>query len=136
MATWKISNREKKSCEERTFWTKDGVTVIRTEGFRWGTFTVETTDDNPPEGITEENEDGIDMYGYSGENAEDGAQLDMMDDGWYGDWEFPDDMDEEEQERIIEGWDEDSYDFMEGDGWYNDETEAWLFGPLDIERID
>lgn len=136
MAIWKIVNQHKKSCEERQFWTKDGKTAIRIEGFRWGTFTVETTDDNPPEGITAENPDGIDMYSYSGENAPDGAELDMMDDGWYGDWEFPDSMDEEEQERIQEGWDEDYYDFMEGDGWVNDETEAWLFGPLSIERVD
>lgn len=136
MAIWKISNQQKKNCEERQFWTKDGETAIRVEGFRWGTFTVETTDDNPPEGITAENPDGIDMYSYSGENAPDGAELDMMDDGCYGDWEFPDSMDEEEQERIQEGWDEDYYDFMEGDGWVNDETEAWLFGPLSIERVD
>ena len=76
------------------------------------------------------------MYSYFGDNAEDGAELDMMDDGCYGDWEFPEGMDEEEQERIIEGWDEDSYEFMEGDGWVNDETEAWLFGPLNIEKVN
>jgi hypothetical protein len=136
MAIWKIVNQHKKNCEERQFWTKDGKTVVRTEGFRWGSFTVETTDDNPPEGITAENPDGIDMYSYTGENAPDGAEPDCWDDGCYGDWEFPDGMDEEEQERIQEGWEEDFYDFMEGDGWVNDETEAWLFGPLDIERVD
>lgn len=136
MATWKISTRNKKMCEERQFWTKDGQTIIRTEGYRWGTFTVETSDDNPPEGITESNTDGIDMYSYFGENAENGAELDSMDDGCYGDWEFPDDMPEEEQDKIIEGWDEDAYEFLESEGWYNAETEAWLFGELDIERID
>ena len=136
MATWKISNRNKKMCEEREFWTKDGQTIVRINGFRWGTFTVETSDDEPPEGITEENEDGIDMYGYFGDNAEDGAELDSMDDGCYGDWEFPDDMPEEEQQRIIDGWDEYSYEFMENEGWYNSETEAWLYGELDIEKLD
>ena len=75
MAIWKVSNRFKKNCEERQYWTKDGVTVVRIEGFRWGTFTVETDDDLPPEGITEENPDGIDMYSYFGENAENGAEL-------------------------------------------------------------
>lgn len=135
MAIWKISTREKKSCEEREFWTKDGKTLVRINGFRWGTFTVETSDDEPPEGITEENPDGVDMYGYFGDNAEDGAELDSMVDGWYGDWEFPDDMTEEEQQHILDGYDEDGYDFMESDGWYNDETEAWLFGPLDIEKV-
>lgn len=136
MAIWKISNQHKKLCEERQFWSKDGETIVRIEGFRWGAFTVETTDDNPPEGISAENPDGIDMFSYSGENAPEGAELDMMDDGCYGDWEFPDSMEEEEQERIQEGWEEDYYDFMEGEGWVNDETEAWLFGPLAIERVN
>ena len=36
----------------------------------------------------------------------------------------------------MDGWDEDSYEFMEEEGWYNDETEAWLYGPLEIVRID
>lgn len=136
MATWTISTREKKSCEEREYWAKDGKTIVRITGFRWGTFTVTTSDDNPPEGITEENEDGIEMYSYFGDNAEDGAELDMLDDGWYADWEFPDDMDEVERQRIMDGWDEDSYDFLESDGWYSDETECWLSGPLDIERVN
>ncbi len=136
MAIWRIATTEKKNCEEREIWSKDGQTIIRINGFRWGTFKVETSDDNPPEGITPDNPDGIDMYSYSGDNAENGAELDSMDDGWLGDWEFPDDMDEDEQQRIMDGWDEDSYDFMDEEGWYNDETEAWLFGPLEIVRID
>ena len=49
MAWWKVSTIEKKSCEEREIWTKDGKTVTRINGFRWGTFSVETTDDNPPD---------------------------------------------------------------------------------------
>jgi len=136
MATWKISTREKKSCVEQEYWVKDSKTIVRITGFRWGTFTVETSDDNPPEGIREDNEDSIEMYSYFGDNAEDGAELDMLDDGWYADWEFPEDMDAEERQRIIDGFDEDSYDFLEGEGWYNDETECWLSGPLDIERVN
>lgn len=136
MALWRISTVEKKSCEVREIWIKDNQTIVRIDGFRWGAFTVETTDNCAPEGITADNPDGIDMYSYSGENAPDGAELDSMDDGWLGDWEFPDDMDEDEQQRIIDGYDENSYEFMENDGWFNDETEAWLSGPLEIVRID
>lgn len=136
MATWKIATTEKKSCEEREIWTKDDMTIVRINGYRWGTFTVETSDDNPPEDIDPENPEGINMYDYFSDNAENGAELDSMDDGWLGDWEFPDDMDEDERQRILDGWDEESYSFMENDGWYNSETEAWLFGPLNIEKID
>ena len=136
MATWKISTTEKKSCEEREIWTKDDLTIVRINGYRWGTFIVETSDDNPPEDIDPENPEGINMYDYFSDNAENGAELDSMDDGWLGDWEFPDDMDEDEQQRIMDGWDEESYEFMENEGWYNSETEAWLFGPLSIEKVD
>ena len=136
MATWKISTTEKKSCEEREIWTKDDLTIVRINGYRWGAFIVETSDDNPPEDIDPENPEGINMYDYFSDNAENGAELDSMDDGWLGDWEFPDDMDEDEQQRIMDGWDEESYEFMENEGWYNSETEAWLFGPLSIEKVD
>ena len=49
---------------------------------------------------------------------------------------FPDDMDEEEQERIQALWDEDSFEGLEGDGWINDETENWLYGPLQLTNVD
>jgi hypothetical protein len=135
MAIWSISTVDKKSVEEVESWVKDGVTIRRTTGFRWGKFTIETSDDDPPEGITEENPDGIDMYSYFGENAENGAELDSLDDGWFAEVHYPDSMDDDEQSRLDELWDEDSYSSWEDDGWYNDETECWFYGTLAIERI-
>lgn len=134
MATWTVSTTEKKSCEEREIWTKDGKTIVRTNGFRWGTFIVETTDDNPPEGITGANEEGIDMYSHSGDNI-DSINLDSMDDGWSGDYEFCG-MDEESKQAISDEIDEadDYYEYLEENGWMLDETEAWLFGPLEITK--
>lgn len=134
MAWWKVTTTEKKSCEEREIWTKDGKTITRINGFRWGTFNVETSDDEPPEGITAENSDGIDMYSHSGDNI-DSIELDSMDDGWYGDYEY-DGFDEDEEEAMIEALDEadDYYEYLESNGWYNSETEAWLFGPLEITK--
>ena len=132
MAWWKVSTTEKKSCEEREIWTKDGKTITRINGFRWGTFSVETSDDEEPEGITAENEDGIDMYSHIGDNIE-SIELDSMDDGWYGDYEFDGFTDEEEQE-ILEAMEDDYYDYLESNGWYNDETQAWLSGPLEITK--
>lgn len=137
MAVWKISTTEKKNCEEREQWVHEekGWNIVRINGYRWGTFTVETTDDNPPEDIDPDNPDGINMYEYFSDNAEDGAQLDSMDDGWFCDWEWDDDMSEEDQQAVMDGWDEDSYEYMETNGWYNDENEAWLYGPLEIEKV-
>jgi len=59
-----------------------------------------------------------------------------MNDGWWAEWEFPEDMDEEEQERIRALWDEDSYEGMEEDGWVLDETEYCLYGPLLLTNDD
>lgn len=134
MATWTVSTTEKKSCEEREIWTKDGKTIVRTNGFRWGTFTVETTDDNPPEGITEANKEGIDMYSHSGDNI-DSISLDSMDDGWSGDYEFCG-MDEESKQAISDAIDEadDYYEYLEENGWMLDDAEAWLYGPLEITK--
>jgi hypothetical protein len=135
MALWSVSTIDKKSVEEIESWTKDGITIRRTTGFRWGKFTIETTDDNPPEGIDPDNPDGIDMYSYFGDNAEDGAELDGLDDGWFADVNYPNDIDDEERERLDELWEEESYSSWEEEGWYNDETECWFYGPLEIEKI-
>jgi hypothetical protein len=53
-------------------------------------------------------------------------------DGCWADWEFPDDMSPEEQERIQALWDEDSYSAMEDDGWYNSDTDYVFQGPLSM----
>ena len=134
MTTWTVSTTEKKSCKEREIWTQDGKTIVRINGFRWGTFTVETTDDNPPDGITEDNEDGIDMYSHCGDNI-DSINLDSMADGWLGDYEF-DGFDQQQEQAIREAIDEadDYYEYLEETGWMLDETEAWLLGPLEIVR--
>jgi len=62
--------------------------------------------------------------------------MDSMDDGWYGDIIFPDDMSEEEQERLEELWDEEFYDGWEEDGWINYDTECWVWNDLKVEKID
>ena len=132
MTWWKVSTTEKKMCEEREIWTKDNKTIIRITGFRWGTFNVETSDDEPPEGITAENPDGIDMYSHYDDNIE-LIELESMDDGCYLDYEF-EGIDEEEQEELQAAMEDDHYEYLEGNGWYNSETEAWLFGPLEITK--
>lgn len=137
MADWKVTTSFKKSVEEHELWQKGDMVIRRITGFRWGEWIVETNDDNPP--ILNQDSgpggDGINMYGYYEENVE---QINMvfLDDGWYTEVIWPDDISEEEQERLEELWDEDPYDSWEEDGWINYETECWAFGPLDIEKIE
>lgn len=138
MATWTVSTYYKKSCEEHEQWTKDGMTIVRKNGFRWGKFTVETSDDNPPEFEFDYvpggdgKKDSIDMYNCCANNIE-SVELDMLDDGCWSDVDYPDDMDEDEQERLDEIWEEDAYSGWEEDGWMQDDTECWIWGPILIE---
>ena len=75
------------------------------------------------------------MNEYFDENVE-SIEMEMLDDGWYADVIWPDDMPDDEQERLEELWEEDSYSAWEGEGWVNYETESWAMGPRDIERAE
>jgi len=126
MATWVLTTTEKKNVEEIEFWYKDGKIIKRTTGFRWGTVYCES-DERPD--IDLENPDGLEVFATDYD-----FELDNLDDGHYCDVEYPDDMSEEEQERMDELWDEDSYSAWEEEGWSNDDTETWFHGPLDLEQ--
>lgn len=126
MATWVLTTKTKKNAVERQFWTKDGQTIIREEGYRWGKFYCES-DERPD--VDLKNPDGYELNG-----TEYDWELDSLDDGCWAEWEFPDDMSEEEQEEIQEAWDEDFYEGMEARGWTNDETEYWFYGELELEQ--
>ena len=141
MANWKVSPYYKKSCEEHEHYTKDDMTIIRKTGYRGASFYVETNDDNPPEFEFDfvpggdGRQDSIDMYNCYGSNIEN-VELDSMDDGWYGEADYPKEMSDEERQRLDELWDENGYDGWESDGWYQSETEVWLEGPIEILNED
>lgn len=128
MATWKISNHHKKNAVERQFWTKDGVVVTKDEGFRWGSWTCES-DERPDVDLG--NPDGFEVL-----FGDHDWELDSMDDGCWVEWNFPEDMPEEERERVQALWDENWYEGMEDDGWVLDDTEQWIYGPLCLENVD
>ena len=140
MAKWHVSTLNKKSVEEHEYWVKDGVTIIRVTGFRWGSWIVTTDDDEEPQfervrnPLGNEVEDSIDMNNTCINNIED-VELEVLDDGWYLDIMYPDDMDEEEQERMSEIWDEDSYSSWENEGWVQTETECWTDSELECTRL-
>lgn len=132
MADWKVSTVDKKSVLEVEIWTNNkGQTIKKITGFRWGSWIVTTDDDEEP--VFEYDADGnIDMNSYYDNNVE-GIELDMLDDGWYMDWEFSDDVSEEERTAITEGYEEDGYDYLESNGWYSYETLCLVSCELDIE---
>lgn len=126
MTTWVLTTATKKNAVEKQFWAKDGQTVIREEGYRWGTFYCES-DERPDVDLA--NPDGYEL----GDSDYD-WELDNLDDGCWGDWEFPDSMSEEEREAFEAAWDEDHYDGLESLGWVNTETEYYFYGPLELEQ--
>ena len=128
MAIWKITNLHKKSAVERQFWTKDGTIVIKEEGFRWGVWSCES-DERPD--IDLDNPDGWEQYSQD----QDWEMEEMIDGSWV-EWTWPEDMDEEERERIESLWDEEYFEGLEDDGWTLDETEYWIFGPLKLTNED
>ena len=142
MATWTVKTYHKKNVQEVEHWVrregKGRLTV--TNGFRWGEWTVETSDDNPPEfeftTVPGGNDarDSINMLDCSVNNIED-VELVSMDDGgcWY-DIEF-EGLTLEEEEELEEFIDENSVSELEDrdeDDWYNDENEWWIWGPIEI----
>lgn len=140
MANWKVSTYYKKSCEEHEHYVKDGETIVRKTGYRGCSFFVETNDDNPPEFEFDfvpggdGRKDSIDMYNCYGNNIEN-VELDSMWDGCWEDIDFPEDMSEEEQERLMKVIEEHGvYSALEDEeGWSQNETEAWIWGPILIE---
>jgi len=143
MANWKVSTYYKKSCEEHEYYTKEGQNIIRKTGFRGCSFFVETNNDNPPEFEFDfvpggdGRKDSINMYDCSYNNIEN-VELDTMWDGCWEDFDFPESIDEEEQEELLERFGDSSvYEVLEGEeGWLQSETEAWIWGPILIEDED
>jgi hypothetical protein len=127
MAVWELSTEYKKNAIEVQLWYKDGVTIKRIEGYRWGTFYCES-DERPDIDLRNEG-DGYELADYDWE-------LDSLDDGCWADWEFPDSMSEEERTKIEEAWDNEWYEGMEALGWSNDDTEYWMQGPLKLVNKD
>ena len=132
-----VSTKDKKSVEEHELWQKDDLVIRRITGFRWGVWTVETNDGTEPvlNQYSGPGGDAINMYDYYDENVE-SIELEMLDDGWYSDVIWPDDMSDEERQRLEELYDEEGYSGWEEDGWINYETECWAYGPLNIEKLE
>jgi hypothetical protein len=143
MAIWTVKTHYKKNVQEVEHWvrSKGEGKIIVTNGFRWGEWTVETSDDNPPEFEFDfvpggdGKKDSINMLGCEINNIE-SVELVSMDDGgcWY-DIEF-EGLTLEEEEELQEFIDENSvYDLedRDEDAWYNDETEWWIWGPIEIQ---
>jgi hypothetical protein len=128
MAMWTLKTQHKKNAVEKQFWRKDGETIIRTEGYRWGTFYCES-DEQPEIDLANPDEYNLSESDYDWE-------LDNLDDGCWAEWDWPADMTQEQQDEIMAAWDEDYFDGMEQLGWSCDDTDYILLGPLELSNED
>jgi hypothetical protein len=144
MAIWTVKTYHKKNVEQHEYFIqRNGTGRIKiTDGYRWATYTVETSDDNFPEFEFTEvpggngDRDSLDMNCVSGNNIEGSELIEMFDGGCWGDIEI-EGLDEEEEERIREFIEEEGAWALEDEGeWYLDETEVWVWGPLEVSNED
>lgn len=140
MAVWKVGPYYKKSCEEHEHFTKDGMKIVRKTGWRFGSWEVTTSDDNPPEFDFYEvpggngAKDSINMNDCYGNNVEEVEFIETFD-GCWEDVDWPEDMDDEERERLEELIEEEGFYALEDEeGWMLDDTEMWIWGPISIEN--
>ena len=112
MALGSIKPTWKKSLVERIYYEKGDNTVIVETGWRWGEFTCETEDDNPPN-----IEAGTDLW-----NCDYVVEMVETNDGCWEEYDF-DECDDETREWVEEFVEENSYFDLEEHGWIQTEAE-------------
>jgi hypothetical protein len=124
----------KKSIEEVMYWQKDGKTIVFRQGWRGGSVTLVTADDNEPS-IDLEGNDELNVYDLYDDHIVE-VELDSFWDGCWGEWEWNDQgLTDEEIEEIEAAWDDEGYEGVEELGWNQDDTETYFYGPLSLERV-
>jgi len=144
MAQWTVKTHYKKSCEQHEYFYHrkiKGARIIVKDGFRSAEFSVETNDDKFPEfNFTNcpggsADLDSVDLFSSFGDNVEDTELIEMFDGGCWGDIEIEGIDDEDEADRLRELIEEEGAWALEDDGegdWYLDETECWVWGPIEV----
>jgi hypothetical protein len=122
----KITTLEKKNFYKTDYYVRDTSKVKATMVYRQGSVTVDSedvSDDlenyNPTVGITTYNFDEIEV----GESVGD-------------DYEFSDDVSEEDQQSFIDSWQGGNDSAVESLGWEFDDGEITVSGKLNVEDLD
>jgi len=145
VTTWTVRTYYKKSCEQHEYFTHsdwNGPLKV-TDGFRSASFYIDTNDGKIPNFEFTEvpggngAKDSVNLFSCEANNIVGSELIEMWDGGCWGGWEFPEDMPEEEQERLDEFISENgTYALEDEEGWMLDETECWVWGPLEISDAD
>ena len=133
MATWKLSPQYKKSAVEKMFFFKEGKIIVMEQGFRWGTFFVES-DERPLTDLELVNEDGYELGCI--DNDECWEMNDMVDGCWMDITAGNNQTTDEDIEEFEAAWEENWYEGVEELGWSQDECEYYFYGPLELTNED
>lgn len=145
MAWYTVKTHYKKSCEQHEYYVqRNGTGRIKvTDGFRRCEYNVETNDDQFPEFDFDfvpggdGKKDSIDLNSCFGSNVEQTELIEMFDGGCWGDIEITGIDDEDEVARLEELINEEGAYALEDDGdWYLEDTEVWVWGPIEVTDED
>jgi hypothetical protein len=148
MAWYTVRTHYKKSCEQHEYFYNrkiEGARIIVKDGYRSAEFQVETNDDKFPEfNFTNcpggsADLDSVDLFSCFGDNVEQTELVEMFDGGCWGEIEIEGIDDEDEDERLTDLINEEGSYALEEDGdgdWFLDETECWVWGPIEVEDED
>ena len=128
MAFWKLSPQNKKSAVEQMFFYNAGKVIIVEQGWRWGTFTVES-DERPLTDSELVNAEGYELGCIDNDEC---WELSEMTDGCWLDVTAGRNATEQDVTAFEQAWEEDGYDGVEELGWSNDDTEYYYNGPLEL----
>jgi hypothetical protein len=121
---YKISTVDKKSVIEKNFYEKDGKSFYIEQGYRWGYFITE----DPVDVEELQKKDELMIYDYDVIDH-------SFDDGCWIDFNYDDEIDQDERDAIENAWEEDWYEGLEALGWSEDESEVWFHGDLEVEEL-
>lgn len=141
MAWFTVKTHYKKSCEQHEHYVQqegNGRILVK-NGFRFCEFQVETNDGEFPQFEFDlvpggdGNKDSLDMYCLSGANIESSELVEMYDGGCWGDVEIEGIDDESEVAELEEFINENgAYALEDDDKWYLQDTEVWIWGPIEV----
>ena len=139
MTSWIIKTYHKKCILEREFWSNNEKDIVKRTIWRGGSWKVITSDNNIPNWTFtttpggDDKKDSVDIYSYPG-NFDDVELIETWDGGFEIEW--PTDMDEKEKKHLEQLVDEEDFYALEGEDWFQEDTEMWIWGPIEIQDED
>ena len=135
MKNWIIKTHHKKCILERQFWSNNEKDIVKRTIWRSGSWKITTNDSQIPNWVFtntpggDEAKDSVDIYSYPG-NFDDAELIETWDGGIEVEW--PDDIDDKEKSRLESIIEEDIFELEEED-WFHEDTEMWIWGPIEIQ---